>query len=59
MMPRKKDCMTNLQNGEKMKTQQRLVLGNLREVYQQFKASNPEKKVGFSKFAMLCPKNLS
>ena len=55
-MPGKKDCLNNLQNGEKMKIQKRLVLGNLREVYQQFKASNSEGKVGFSKFAMLYPK---
>ena len=56
VMPGKKDCVTILQNGEKMKIQKRLVVGNLREVYQQFKASNPERKVGFSKFAMLCLK---
>ena len=55
-MPGKKDCVTILQNGEQMKIQKRLVLGNLRELYQQFKPSNPERKVGFSKFAMLCPK---
>jgi len=34
VMPGKEDCVTNLQNGEKMKTQNRFVLGNLREVYQ-------------------------
>ena len=52
-----KDCVTILQNRENMKIQKRLVLGNPKEVYQQFKASNPEKKVVFSKFAMLCPKD--
>ena len=45
MMLGKKDCMTALQNGEKMKILKRLVLGNLKEVYQQFKASSPERKV--------------
>ena len=39
-----------------MKIQKRLVLGNLKEIYQQFYARNPERKVGFSPFAMLHPK---
>ena len=56
MMPGKKDCVTILENGERKRIQKRLVLGNLNEIYQQFKAANPEKKVGFSKFAMLRPK---
>ena len=56
VMSGKKDCMTIFQNGEKMKIQKRLVLGNLKEVYQQLKATNLERKVGFSKFAMLHPK---
>ena len=34
----------------------RLVLGNLKEIYQQFKEKNPNTKIGFSKFAMLRPK---
>ena len=45
VMPGKKDCVTSLQNGEKMKIQKRLVLATQREVYQQLKASNPERKV--------------
>ncbi len=36
MMPGKKDCVTILENGEKKKVQKRLVLGNLKEIYQQF-----------------------
>ena len=59
VMPGKKDCVTILQNGEKMKIQKRLVLGNLRDVYQQFKASNPERKVGFSKLQCCVQKNVS
>ena len=39
-----------------MHVQKRLVLGNLKEVYQRFKEKNPNIKIGFSKFAMLRPK---
>ena len=41
-----------------MKThvEKRLVLGNLKEVYQQFKGKNRNTKSGFSNFAMLRPK---
>ena len=56
VMPGKRDCVTIFQNREKKKIQKRLVLGNLKEVCWQFKASNSERKVGFSKFAMLRPK---
>ena len=37
--------------------QKRLILGNLKEVYQQFKEKYPMVKVGFSKFAELRPRN--
>ncbi len=40
MMPGKKDCVTILENGEKKKVQKRLVLGNLKEIYLQFKAAH-------------------
>ena len=52
-MPGKKDCVTILKNEGRKRIQKRLVLGNLKEIYQQFKAANPEEKVGFSKFTML------
>ena len=43
-------------NGEKVKYQKRLVLSNLNELYSSWKEANPEKKIGFSKFASLRPK---
>ena len=55
-MPGKKDCLSVNVQGEKVKIEKQLVLGNLREVYAQFKERYPDKKIGFSKFAMLCPK---
>ena len=36
--------------------QKRLVLCNLKELYQEFKVKNPTIGIGFSKFASLCPK---
>ena len=41
------------QGDQRVHVQMRLFLGNLKEVYQQFK----EKKIGFSKFAELCPQH--
>jgi len=37
--------------------QKRLILSNLREVYQQFKEKFPSKSIGFSKFSELHPKH--
>jgi len=34
-----------------------LILSNLKEVYQQFKKNYPIEKIGFSKFAELCPRH--
>ena len=34
----------------------RLILGNVKQIYTQFKQKYPEKKIGFSKFAVLRPK---
>ena len=56
VMPGKKDCFSILRDGVKTHVQKRLVLGNLKEVYQQFKEKNPNTKIGFAKFAMLRPK---
>jgi len=47
-----------LQHGEKMKIQKRLVVGNLRELYQQFKASNPGKESWIFKIAPIAFENL-
>ena len=49
-MPGKKDCVS-------IKVGDQRILGNLKEVYQQFKDQFSTEKVGFSKFAELRPKN--
>lgn len=59
LMPGKKDCVTVLENGEKIKRQKRLILCNLKEVYSEFiqKFSDQTRPCGFSKFAEMRPKN--
>ena len=56
VMPGKKDFVSVKQEGKRVHIQKRLVLCNLREVYQAFKTKHPDVKVGFSKFAQLRPK---
>lgn len=51
-----KEYTTINENGVKEKVQRRLVMMNLNEAFEQFKIENPEKKIGFSKFAELRPK---
>ena len=42
---------------KQISVQKRLILGNLKGVYQEFKNQFPDVKVGFSKFAELLPKH--
>lgn len=57
MCPGKKDCLTvRDENGLKIKAQKRLMLGNLRELYNLYKADDNNPKLGFSTFAALRPK---
>ena len=53
-MPGKKDYISVL--GRKEHRQKRLILCNLKEAYEQFKAKHPGTKLGFSTFAMLRPR---
>ena len=55
-MPGKKDFLTVMENGERKHIQKRLVLNNLKEVYQLFSEKYPNIRIGFSKFAELGPK---
>ena len=49
-----KDCVSvKLEDGRKEKVQKRLLLSNLREIYQHFVTENPAVKVVFSTFAIL------
>lgn len=59
LMPGKKDFVSVGKDGDgkPIHIQKRLILGNLREVYQLFKSTHPEIQIGFSKFADLRPKN--
>ena len=58
VMPGKKDCIsTKNEDGSKVCIQKRLLLANLKEIYELFKEKNPDVKIGFSKFAELRPKN--
>ena len=52
--PGKKDCVSvKLEDERKEKVQKRLLLSNLKEIYQHFVTENATLKVGFSTFAML------
>ena len=57
MMPGRKDFVSVKQDERRVHVQKRLILSNLREVYQSFKVKFPTEKVGFSKFAELRPKH--
>lgn len=54
--PGKRDCKTTTEDGQKSQKQLRLVLMNLNEAYEIFKEEHPLKKLSFSKFAELRPK---
>ena len=56
VMPGNKDFLSVMENGERKPTQKRLVLSNLKEVYQLFSEKYPNIRMGFSKFAELRPK---
>ena len=45
------------QGDQRVHVQKRLLLGNLKEVYQQFKEKHPMEKIGFSKFSELRPQH--
>ena len=57
IMPGKKDCVSIKVNGTRISVQKRLLLGSLKEIYQQFKDQFPVEKIGFSRFAELRPKH--
>jgi hypothetical protein len=53
--PGKKDCVSVNVGGIKEHKQKRLILCNLKELYIHFKNTQPEHKIGFSKFCALRP----
>ena len=57
LLREKKDCVSiQLPDKTKMKKQKQLLLSNISEIYAQLEKENPERKIGFSTFALLCPK---
>jgi hypothetical protein len=57
MMPGKKDYVSIITDHGRVHKQKRLVLGNLKELYQAFKNEHPTLHIGFTKFAELRPKH--
>ena len=57
VMPGKKDCVSIKVNDTRILVQKILLLGNLKEVYRQFKDQFPAEKIGFSRFAKFRPKH--
>ena len=57
IMPGRKDFVSIRQGDQRVHVQKRLILGNLKEVYQEFKENHPMEKIGFSKFAELRPRH--
>ena len=57
LMPGKKDFVSVKFEHGRTQVQKRLILCNLRELYQLFKEKYPHEKIGFSKFAELRPKH--
>ena len=54
--PGQKDCISvRDSHGTEVKTQKRLVLGNLREIYELYRSDDKNPVIGFSTFAELCP----
>lgn len=58
LRPGKKDCLSvRIADGTKVKMQKRLILCNLKELYQTFKSRYPLISIGFSSFASLRPRH--
>lgn len=60
IMPGRNDCLSVKVGHQKVKVQKRLMLCSLKESYEGFKKQHeqdPSKKIGFSKFSILKPKN--
>ncbi|XP_034246220.1 uncharacterized protein LOC117648108 [Thrips palmi] len=57
-MAGKKECISVTANdGTRSLVQKRLILGDLKEIYDLFKTKHPEVKIGFSRFASLRPRH--
>ncbi|CAH0550960.1 unnamed protein product [Brassicogethes aeneus] len=54
-LPGAKEYKSVLEDGKRVQKQKRLVLGTLKEIYEAFKTTHPNKNIGFSKFCQLRP----
>ena len=59
VMPGKKDCVSVVKDGKRVLEQKYLVLCNLKEAYQKFKKTFPEKKLAFPSLQHSDPRNVS
>ena len=58
LLPGMKDFISvRNESGEKQKVQKRLLLLNLKELYQLFKEEHSDEDIGFTKFSLLRPKH--
>ncbi|KAG8233184.1 hypothetical protein J437_LFUL008947, partial [Ladona fulva] len=57
IMPGKKDFVSLWKSGMKEHVQKRLILSNMKELNSHFKEEYADLKIGFSKFALMRPKN--
>lgn len=57
-MPGKKDYVSvKKDDGQRIHVQKRLILSNVKELYELFRLRYPEKQIGFSMFAFLRPRH--
>jgi hypothetical protein len=58
MMPGKRDVKTFIINGQKVKTNVRILQAPVKEVFGIFKEENPTVKIGLTTFSSMIPKNV-
>lgn len=56
-MPGRKDVKAVKIDGKKCNIQNRLVMGNMKDIFKKFKKENPNIEIGFSKFCSLRPEH--
>ena len=57
-MPGRKDFVTVLENGRKVKVQKKIMLSTFVEAFRTFQEDHPDEKIGKSTFAALRPPNV-
>jgi hypothetical protein len=57
-MSGKKDFKSMRKDGNRIHVQKRLILGNMKEIFNKFKNYFSDVKIGFSKFCQLRPRHV-